>query len=64
MKGHDCSELLKEVVDLLNISMVDFAPEFQFTSYGLDSLGVTKMSQVVQPHACFSQMQLLEGHDS
>ena len=59
--GQDYSELLKEVVDLLDISMADFSPELSFTAYGLDSLGATKISQVVRPYASISQMQLLGG---
>ena len=53
--------MLKEVVDLLDISMADFSPELPFTAYGLDSLGATKISQVIRPYASVSQMQLLGG---
>ena len=59
--GHDYSELLKQVVDLLDISMADFSPELPFSAYGLDSLGATRISQVVRPYASVSQMQLLGG---
>ena len=45
--SHDHSELLKQVVDLLDISMVDFSPEQPFSAYGLSSLGATRISQVV-----------------
>ena len=59
--GHDYSELLKQVVDLLDISITDFSPELPFSAYGLDSLGATRISQVVRPYASVSQMQLLGG---
>jgi len=59
--SHDHSELLKQVVDLLDISMADFSPEQPFSAYGLDSLGATRISQVVRPYASVSQMQLLGG---
>jgi thioester reductase-like protein len=59
--GHDSSELLKQVVDLLDIAMADFSPELPFSAYGLDSLGATRISQVVRPYASVSQMQLLGG---
>jgi len=59
--SHDHSELLKQVVDLLDISMADFSPELPFSAYGLDSLGATRISQVVRPYASVSQMQLLGG---
>ena len=59
--GHDYSELLKQVVDLLDIPMADFSPELPFSAYGLDSLGATRISQVVRPYASVSQMQLLGG---
>ena len=55
------SDLLKKVVDLLDVSAADFSPELPFTAYGLDSLGATKISQVVRPYASISQMQLLGG---
>ena len=58
---HDYSELLKQVVDLLDISMADFSPELPFSAYGLDSLGATRISQAVRPYASVSQMQLLGG---
>jgi len=58
---HDYSELLKQVVDLLDISMADFSPELPFNAYGLDSLGATRISQVVRPYTSVSQMQLLGG---
>lgn len=58
---HDYSELLKQVVDLLDISMTDFSPELPLNSYGLDSLGATRISQAVRPYASVSQMQLLGG---
>ena len=58
---HDYSELLKQVVDLLDISMGDFSPELPFNAYGLDSLGATRISQAVRPYASVSQMQLLGG---
>lgn len=59
--GQDYSELLKQVVDLLDISMEDFSPELPFSAYGLDSLGATRISQAVRPYASVSQMQLLGG---
>ena len=58
---HDYSELLKQVVDMLDISMADFSPELPFSAYGLDSLGATRISQAVRPYASVSQMQLLGG---
>ena len=57
----ETSELLKQVVDLLDVSMADFSPELPFTAYGLSSLGATRISQVVRPYASVSQMQLLGG---
>ena len=59
--GQDYSELLKQVVDFLDISMEDFSPELPFSAYGLDSLGATRISQAVRPYASVSQMQLLGG---
>ena len=58
---HDYSELLKQVLDLLDISIADFSPELPFNAYGLDSLGATRISQAVRPYASVSQMQLLGG---
>ena len=59
--GHDYSELLKEVLGLLDVSMADFSPELSLTDYGLDSLGATKISQMVRPYADVSQMHFLLG---
>jgi len=59
--GHDNSELLKQVLDLLDVSIADFSPELPFSAYGLDSLGATRISQAVRPYASVSQMQLLGG---
>jgi hypothetical protein len=61
INAHDYSELLKQVVDLLDISMADFSPDLPFNAYGLDSLGATRISQAVRPYASVSQMQLLGG---
>ena len=58
---YDYSELLHQVVDLLDISIADFSPELPFNAYGLDSLGATRISQAVRPYASVSQMQLLGG---
>lgn len=58
---HDYSELLTQVIDLLDISMADFSPELPFSAYGLDSLGATRISQAVRPYVSVSQMQLLGG---
>ena len=59
--AHDHSELLKEVLGLLDVSMADFSPELSLTAYGLDSFGATKISQMVRPYADISQMYFLLG---
>jgi len=55
------SDLLNTILKLLDLSAEDFSPEVPFTAYGLDSLGATRLSELLQPFASVSQMQLLGG---
>ena len=50
-----------KVLNLLDLSTSDFSPEVPFTSYGMDSLAATRISEALRPHVKVSQMQLLGG---
>lgn len=54
-------EILQKILECLDVSKTDFSHELPFTSFGLDSLGATKISQILRPYASISQMQLLGG---
>lgn len=58
---HDSASILKTILSLLDVSEADFSPQRPFTSYGLDSLGATRISQVMRGVVNISQMQLLGG---
>ena len=55
------SNVFDKVLNLLDLSASDFSPEVPFTSYGMDSLAATRISEVLRPHIKISQMQLLGG---
>ena len=55
----DGSNVFDKVLDLLDLSTSDFSPEVPFTSYGMDSLAATRISEALRPHIKISQMQLL-----
>ena len=57
----DGSNVFDKVLDLLDLSISDFSPEVPFTSYGMDSLAATRISEALRPHIKVSQMQLLGG---
>ena len=57
----DESTVFDKVLNLLDLSASDFSPEVPFTSYGMDSLAATRISEVLRPHIKISQMQLLGG---
>src|SRR5258705_13298926 len=57
----DESTVLDKVLNLLDLSMSDFSPEVPFTSYGMDSLAATRVSEALRPYVKVSQMQLLGG---
>ncbi|KAJ7673945.1 hypothetical protein DFH06DRAFT_751727 [Mycena polygramma] len=54
-------EILRPVLDLLEISESDFDVLQPLTVYGLDSISSARLSTLLKPHASFSQMQLLGG---
>lgn len=54
-------EILGIILNLLDIAESDFSPVLPFTSFGLDSLGATRISQALRPYVSVSQMQLLGG---
>lgn len=60
-KGDVSQEVLRKILDCLDVDEADFSPELPFTSFGLDSLGATKISQILRPYVVISQMQLLGG---
>jgi hypothetical protein len=53
--------VFEKVLNLLDLSTSDFSPEVPFTSYGMDSLAATRISEALRPHVKVSQMQLLGG---
>ena len=59
----ECDEanVFDKVLNLLDLSTSDFSPEVPFTSYGMDSLAATRISEALRPHIKISQMQLLGG---
>ena len=57
----DESNVFDKVLSLLDLSASDFSPEVPFTSYGMDSLSATRISEALRPHIKVSQMQLLGG---
>lgn len=54
-------EILQRILECLDIATTDFSPELPLTSFGLDSLSATKVSQLLRPYVSISQMQLLGG---
>lgn len=54
-------QVLDTILELLDVSKEDFLPIMPFTSFGLDSLGATKVSTALRPYVSISQMQLLGG---
>lgn len=54
-------QILEIIFELLDISETDFSPILPFTSFGLDSLGATRISAALRPYLQISQMQLLGG---
>ncbi|KAJ7659556.1 hypothetical protein DFH06DRAFT_1402502 [Mycena polygramma] len=61
--GEDDSheEILRRVLDLLDIAGSDFDALQPLTIYGLDSISAARLSSLLKPYASFSQMQLLGG---
>ena len=57
----DESNVFNKVLNLLDLSTSDFSPEIPFTSYGMDSLAATRISEALRPFVKVSQMQLLGG---
>lgn len=57
----DLDQVLDIILGLLDVSQADFSPIVPFTSFGLDSLGATRVSAALRPHVIISQMQLLGG---
>ena len=55
------SSVFDKILNLLDLSTSDFSPEVPFTSYGMDSLAATRISEALRPHVKVSQMQLLGG---
>jgi hypothetical protein len=55
------SSIIGILLGLLDVDESDFSPEVPLTSYGLDSLGATRMSEAIRPFGNVSQMQLLGG---
>ena len=55
------SSVFDKVLDVLGLSASDFSPQVPFTSYGMDSLAATRISEALRPHIKVSQMQLLGG---
>lgn len=57
----DRKRILATILNLLDVEEADFSPVRPFTSFGLDSLGATRISQVLRPYVNVSQMQVLGG---
>jgi len=55
------SNVFDTVLNLLDLSTSDLSPEVPFTSYGMDSLAATRISEALRPYIRVSQMQLLGG---
>ncbi|KAJ6611341.1 hypothetical protein B0H10DRAFT_369055 [Mycena sp. CBHHK59/15] len=54
-------EMLPQVLELLEVSFVDFDVTQPLTIYGLDSISAAKLSSILRPYGYFSQMRLLGG---
>lgn len=54
-------QVLDMILNLLDVAKEDFSPIVPFTSFGLDSLGATRISAALRPYTIVSQMQLLGG---
>jgi len=61
VRDGDESSVFDKVLNLLDLSTSDFSPEVPFTSYGMDSLAATRISEALRPYIKVSQMQLLGG---
>jgi aryl carrier-like protein len=55
------SSIIGILLGLLDVDESDFSPEVPLTSYGLDSLTATRMSEAIRPFGDVSQMQFLGG---
>ena len=55
------SSVFDKVLNMLDLSVSDFSPEVPFTSYGMDSLAATRISEALRPYIKVSQIQLLGG---
>lgn len=60
-KKQDLSELLDVILNIIDVSIDDFAKEVPFTAYGMDSLGSMRLAEAIRPWTNVSQMQLLGG---
>lgn len=57
----DQDYILDKILEMLDVSKANFSPNLPFTSFGLDSLGATRISLFLRPYVNVSQMQLLGG---
>ncbi|KAJ7211047.1 hypothetical protein C8J57DRAFT_1539730 [Mycena rebaudengoi] len=55
------SDVLHQVLELLEVSADDFNFNQPLTLYGLDSISAAKLSSILRPYTAFTQMQLLGG---
>jgi len=60
LKG-DEANVFDQVLGLLDLTRSCFSPEVPFTSYGMDSLAATRITEALRPYVKISQMQLLGG---
>jgi aryl carrier-like protein len=57
----DKLSVLGIILKLLDVDESEFSPDVALTTYGLDSLGATRISEAIRSFANVSQMQLLGG---
>ncbi|KAJ7120035.1 hypothetical protein C8R44DRAFT_981991 [Mycena epipterygia] len=56
---HKGEGILPRVLELLEVSLLDFDATQPLTVYGLDSISAAKLAAILRPYASFSQLQLL-----
>lgn len=47
------------VLDVLGVTLEDFSPDIPLSSYGLDSLGASRLATALRPFMAVTQMQLM-----
>jgi thioesterase domain-containing protein/aryl carrier-like protein len=58
-KGDDAMTAANVLIDLLGVDPSDFSPDIPLRSYGLDSLGATRLAAALKPYMDVTQLQLM-----